>query len=1091
MNTIKEQLVSSSAMDPLSFGQESLWFLAQLEPDSAHYNIPQAIRLRGALNVRALREAFETILERHESLRTRIVSVADKPMQFSVANEPFNLPVIDLTPLSDSDREREMESRLKEETQRPFDLAKDLMLRASLLRLRDDEHLLLVTVHHIAADAWSFRLLHEELAVLYETFCSGKPSPLPEPEFQFADFAVYQRELFQGEFAEKQIAYWKKRLEGELPILKLPTDHPVSTRRNFRGALRRFKLPGVLRESLKDFCRREKMTAFSVSLAAFQILLHRYSRQDDILVGCPISTRNHPRLESLVGYFVNTIAMRGDLSGNPAIRKFLSELNGHVIAALSHPDVPLERLAEELNVPRQPGRNPLVQVCFQYLAEPPEAPKFSGLETELLSIDPGISKFDLSLVLNDDAEGLIGELEYRTDLFEPTTIDRMIGHYETLLESILRNSAQKISELPLLTSAEKQQLLVEWNNAATDFPREISLVELFEKQAAANPDSIAVECEQEQLTWRELNGQTNRLARHLKKLGVQSGKLVGICMERSVEMLVAVHGILKTGAAFFPLDPEYPQERLHYLLQDAQAAVVLCQNRFGQIVSSEKTKIICLDRDLKTFADESPENLETKPGPEDLAYVIYTSGSTGQPKGVMVQHRALCNHLFWMQSRFPLTREERILQKASFSFDVAVWEIFAPIISGSPLVMAKPGGHRDTRYLAELIAEKNIAILQTTPSALRALIAEPELKNCHALKYVLCGGEEMPADLPAQFFRMSKAIFCNSYGPTEATIDSAFWICNQRDERDVVPIGRPIANAEIYLLDAYLQPVPIGVPGELCVGGRGLACGYWRRPELTAEKFIRHPFSNDPAARLYKTGDLARFRENGDIEFLGRIDQQVKIRGFRIEPGEIESLLRNCSGVREAAVVSQRNPAGENYLAAYWVAAHGSTATDAQLRASLKSKVPEFMVPAVFVQLDSLPLSANGKIDRAALPRPDFSPDASRYVPPRTWIEKHLAEIWAELLRLERVGVHDDFFELGGHSLLATQVVSRMRALHGGELTLREFFEAPTIAELSLRLQQKGASDSAKTDFEIKPLPRNAAGAVLGLLQILEPGLLS
>jgi amino acid adenylation domain-containing protein len=1078
----------TSALDPLSFGQESLWFLDQFESGSALYNVPQALRLRGPLDVEALRKAFEMVLERHESLRANFISVQGKPMQFASRPQKFVLPVADLTALSDAEREREIQLRLDEEFRRPFNLAKDLMLRAGLLRLGDKEHILFITLHHIATDAWSIRLLHGELSVLYENFSAEKPDALPELEFQYADFAIYQRELFQGEFAARQIAYWKERLAGELPVLKLPTDRPTPERQTFHGALRHFKFSNTLRNALKELCHSEKVTVFAASLAAFQILLQHYSRQEDILVGCPMAVRTLGKLESLIGYFVNTVVLRGDLSGNPTFREFLHKLNRHIIGALSHQEVPLERLVEELKVPRQPGRNPLVQTCFQYLAEPPASPAFSGIEVELIPIDTHTSKFDLTLVLSEAPDGLLGEVEYNTDLFDNATIDRLVGHYETLLESIVAHPAQKIAELPWLTRKEENQLLVEWNETAAPFPKDLSLVNLLEKQVAAHPESVAVIFENEQVTWRELNERANRLARYLKKIGAQRDELIGICMERSIEMLVAVHGVLKAGAAFFPLDPEYPPERLRYMIEDAQATVLLCQKKFSQLVTREETTVVCLDAGCEAIAAESAENLETKPAIDDLAYVIYTSGSTGQPKGVMVPHRAICNHLFWMQNCFPLADDDCVLQKTSFSFDVAIWELFAPTVSSVPLVMARPEGHRDLAYLVELIAEKKVALLQTTPSALRALLAEPKFQNCKSLKYVMCGGEEMPGDLPEQFAALSDAQLCNAYGPTEAAIDSSFWICSPRNASRPCPIGRPVANAEIYVLDAHLRPVPIGVPGELCVGGRGLARGYWRRPELTAEKFIRHPFSKNQTARLYKTGDLARFLPDGNIEFIGRIDHQVKVRGFRIELGEIETSLRNCPTVREAVVTARAGSSGENQLVAYWVPAPESTANDASLRAYLKTKLPDFMVPAAFVKMDSLPLMPNGKINRHALPAPDFAPAASRFVPPRTLIERQLAEIWADLLRLDRVGVHDNFFDLGGHSLLATQVISRVRFLNHGELSLRELFNSPTIAELSAHLEQKGGAASAAADFEIKPLPRHAASVVLGVLQIFETG---
>ncbi len=1082
---VPERTPSQSGPRPLSFGQESLWFFDQLDSNRPVYNFPQAMRLRGRLQVEALRQAFETIVHRHESLRTNFISANDRPTQMVSDKKSFALPVIDLSAQPEADCAREIECGIEREARRSFNLAEDLMLRACLFKRSGEEHVLLVSIHHIAADAWSLNLLNAELTALYESFCGGKPSPLPALEFQYSDFALLQREQFQGERAAQQIGYWREQLAGELPVLELPTDRPRPMQQNFHGALKRFKFPIALLPSLNELSRREGVSVYALTLVALNILLQRYSRQDDIRVGSPLSTRNQTQTEKLIGYFLNTVVLRSDLSGNPTFQELLRKIHGNILGALTHPDVSLERLVEELKVPRHAGRNPLVEVLFQYLPAPPQLPKFHGLTVELRPVDNETAHFDLTLTLCNDGDGLMAEVEYNTDLFDAATIDRMLGHYQILLEAIVLNPAEKIADLPLLTTEEKQQLLVEWNETAVPFPTELSIVDLFEKQVAATPEAVAVIFEQEQLTYRELNEKANRLARRLKNLGVQPEDLVGICMDRSIEMLVAVHSVLKAGAAFLPLDPDYPQDRLRFMLDDAQAPVVLTMERLAASVNFGQRKTVCLDAP-ETVAAESDDNLARKPSPEQLAYVIYTSGSTGQPKGVMISHSAICNQLFWMQSCFPLDGKDLILQKTSFSFDVAVWELLAPVLTGAALVMARPGGQRDAAYLAELIAEKNITILQNVPSTLRALLEEPEFKKCKSLKYVLCGGEKMPAELPQQFASVSNAVLSNNYGPTESAIDATFWICPRGKSRSNLPIGRPIANTEIYLLDSHLQPVPIGVPGELCVSGRGLARGYLRRPELTAEKFIRHPFHKNSAGRLYKTGDLARYLPDGNIEYLGRIDHQVKVRGFRIELGEIETVLRACSGVREAVVTARADGSGENRLAAYWVASEKPVPTEAELRVFLKTKLPQFMVPSAFVAMEALPRNASGKLDWKALPAPDYQPAPSQFVAPRTSLEQGLAQIWCEVLEIQQVGIHDNFFELGGHSLLAARAVSRVRRLNNVSLGLRDFFQSPTVAGISALLEKQGSQNSDVTLPPLTPLARNTktAGMIVGLIHV-------
>jgi len=803
-------------------------------------------------------------------------------------------------------------------------------------------------------------------------------------------------------------------------------------------------------------------------LAAFQALLHRYTGQDDIIVGSPIANRNRVEIEGLIGFFVNTLVLRTDLSGNPTFRELLVRVREVTLGAYDHQDLPFEKLVEELHVPRSLSYNPLFQVMFILQNAPMEPLQLSGLSVSPLEAETDTAKFDLMLDLSEGAGGITSLIEYNTDLFEGSTIERMAGHYQRLLEGIVANPERRISELPLMTEVERHQLLVEWNATQVDYPRDTCLHELFEEQVERTPEALALVFENEHLTYRELNCRANQLAHYLQGLGVGPDILVGLFMERSLEMVIAIYGIIKAGGAYVPLDPEYPLERVAFMARDAQVPVLLTHEHLAANLPEHKAKVVCLDSDWLTIAKENSQNFVSGAKPENLAYVIYTSGSTGTPKGVMFTHRGICNHLLWMQDAYPLTEGDRVLQKTPFSFDVSVWEFFWPLLVGARLIVARPGGHKDSNYLVTVIQEQEITTLNFVPSMLQVFLDEKGVEKCHTLKRVLCSGEALPYELQERFFATLPAELYNLYGPTEAGAVT-YWTCKRESDLGIVPIGYPVANTQLYIVDPHLQPVPAGVSGELYIGGVQVARGYLNRPELTAEKFIPDPFNAAPGARLYRTGDLARYLPGGAIEYLGRTDHQVKIRGFRVELGEIEAVLGEHEAVREVVVMAREDVSGDKRLVAYIVPAGDHIPFVSVLRQYLRGKLPEYMLPNAYVMLEKFPLTPNGKIDRKALPSPTgLRPELeAAYVAPRTEIERTIAAIWQAVLRLEKVGIHDNFFEVGGYSLLATQVISRINKAFQVELSLRSFFEDPTIAGLLQTIEKLRNSGAA---FQVPPI---------------------
>ncbi|MEO1353029.1 MAG: amino acid adenylation domain-containing protein, partial [Cyanobacteria bacterium J06635_15] len=1041
---------------PLSWAQERLWFLNQLEGVGATYNIAGAVRITGDLDINALQQALSAIARRHEVLRTSFKTVDGAPLQVIHPEATLNINVVDLGQLDVAERETVLHEQVELEAITPFDLEISPLIRCGLFQLNDRESVLLVTMHHIISDGWSIGVFIQELSTLYQAFLAGEPSPLTTLPIQYADFALWQRQWLSGELLETQLNYWRQQLEDAPDLLKLPTDRPRPTAQTYRGTTQRFSLDAELTQKLQTLSRESGTTLFMIVLTAFATLLYRYSGQDDILIGSPIANRHRTEIEPLIGFFVNTLVLRTRFADNPSVKDLLVRVRETTLQAYEHQDTPFEQVVEALQPQRSLSHSPLFQVMFILQNAPMGEVDLPGVTLSQLEQESTIAKFDLTLAITESAQGLVGKWEYNIDLFDRATIDRMTAHFQNLLSAIVANPQQTVDELPLLSKAEQHQLLIEWNATQIDYSSEKCIHELFEEQAKRSPDAVAVVFDSEQLTYQQLNQKANQLAHHLQSLGVGPEVLVGICMERSLEMVVGLFGILKAGGAYVPFDPHYPQARLNYMLADSRVAVLLTQQSLLSALPDHQAQVVCLDTDWATIEQHDSENLEVGIAAENLAYVIYTSGSTGRPKGTMNAHQGIRNRLLWMQQAYPLTSRDRVLQKTPFSFDVSVWEFFWPLIVGARMVVAKPEGHKDSHYLVSLIAQQKVTTIHFVPSMLQVFLQAPDLENCGYLRRVFCSGEALPSELAQRFFTQLECELHNLYGPTEAAIDVTYWQCHPPGNSSTVPIGCPIANTQIYLLDACMQPVPIGVPGELYIGGVGVARGYLNRPDLTAERFVPNPFMaggaqsatpNEPPI-LYKTGDLARYLPDGPLEFLGRIDHQVKVRGFRIELGEIEATLNTHPKVQQTVVIATEDVASHQRLVAYFVASDALLTTQ-QLRDFLHQKLPEYMVPAAFVALDALPLTPNGKVDRKALPEPDREIRREHeYTAPRTDVEQTLTDIWQELLLKEKISVHDNFFEIGGDSILSIRVISRAKN-SGIQITPEQIFQNQTIAQLA------------------------------------------
>ena len=1077
---------------PLSFAQQRLWFLEQFEPHSPLYNIPKAVRMQGVLDVEALQRVLDAIVARHEVLRTTFAIVDGSPVQVIGEPRSVELTVVDLRAWPEVEREAEMQRLLTRGAQRPFNLSADLMLRATLLRLDEEEHVLLLAMHHIASDGWSIGVLFRELTVLYRAFASGVPSPLPGLPIQYADYALWQRRGLRGEVLASQLVYWKQQLDGAPVVFELPTDRPRPALQTFQGAKQSWLVSLRLTEALTALSRQEGVTLFMTLLAAFQALLHRYTSQTDIVLGSPIACRTRRETEGLLGFFVNTLVLRTDLGGNPSFRELLRRVREVVVGACAHQDLPFEKLVEELQPERNLSHSSLFQVMFAFQNVPRLPLELPGLTLSPLEVDSGTAKFDLTLDLEQEANGLRGSVEYNTDLFDPSTIARMQGHFQALLEGIVANPAQRLAELPLLTDAERHQLLVEWNDTRADDPQAVCLPQLVEDQVERTPEAVAVVAEEKQLTYGALNARANQLARFLRRLGVGPETLVGIYVDCSVEMVVGLLGILKADGAYLPLEPAYPKKRLAFMLEDAQASVLLTQEHLLAGLPEHQAKVICLDSDWAKIACKATENLDSRITPQNLAYVTYTSGSTGKPKGVQIEHRSLINFLNAMHGVSGLTERDALLAVTTISFDIAALELYLPLIAGGKVVLASREVALDGVRLSELLDTGDITAMQATPATWRMLLVAG-WNGGRRLK-ILCGGEALPQDLARQLLGRGASVW-NLYGPTETTIWSSVYRVTEGEGRDstedaLVSIGCPIANTEMNVLDRYLHPVPIGVPGQLYIGGAGVARGYYNQPRITAEKFMPNPFTSEPGVRLYKTGDLARYRPDGTIEFLGRLDHQVKIRGFRIELGEIEAVLGRHPGLREVVVLAREDVPGEKRLVAYVAPHHQPMPALAELRRFVKERLPEYMVPAAFVFLEALPLTPNGKVDRRALPAPDSAgPELRSLSTPRwkssatsassdeslTTYEQAIAAIWKAALHLERIGLDENFFDLGGHSLMMVQVRNRICELLNQDITMVDLFRYPTIRTLAQHLPKNDKAPVPWHDFMRRATMRREA----------------
>ncbi|SUD30354.1 peptide synthase [Pseudomonas fluorescens] len=1048
------------AQIPLSFAQERQWFLWLLDPASAAYNLPTALRLRGPLDIDALQRSFDTLIERHQSLRTRFV---EEPQGVMQVIEPRSALVLEVT-RENSATAGFIKDFVERQSRQPFDLRHDPLLRVKLLRVADDDHVLALVQHHIVSDDWSMHMMVQELVELYGGYSQGLSVELEALPIQYTDYAIWQRRWMEAGESERQLAYWRGQLGGEQPVLELPTDRSRPAVQSYRGANVTVTVPPALAQELKQLAQQSNVTLFMLLLASFQALLHHYSRQADIRVGVPVANRNRVETERLLGFFVNTQVLRARFDEPLSFRELLAQVKQTALEAQAHQDLPFEQLVEALQPARNLSLNPLFQVMFNHLSEHQGAAAgqpspSSALHVESLGREHSTAQFDLTLNTFESAQGLSATLNYATDLFDASTIERLGQHWLNLLERCMAAPQQPIDTLSLLSDVQQQRLLG-WNHTDTAYPLERCVHQWIEQQVERTPDAPALIFGEQRLTYAELNQQANALAHRLIDQGAGPDGLVGIALERSLEMVIGLLAILKAGGAYVPLDPEYPSDRLAYMMQDSGITLLLSQRSLlDTLPVPANVRTLCLDEPAPdTYASTNPQVCLN---PQNLAYVIYTSGSTGKPKGAANRHCALVNRLCWMQQAYGLTAHDTVLQKTPFSFDVSVWEFFWPLMTGARLAIANPGDHRDPARLVELINRHHVTTLHFVPSMLQVFLADAQVSRCSGLQRIVCSGEALSADAQRQVFaKLPGARLYNLYGPTEAAIDVTHWTCRE-EGRSSVPIGQPIANLSTWVLNAELALVPPGVIGELYLAGEGLARGYHQRPALTAERFVASPYAK--GERLYRTGDLARQRPDGVIEYVGRIDHQVKIRGLRIELGEIEALLLAQDEVHEAAVLAVDTATGLQ-LVGYIVPASGSDSLALRdlLKARLKVHLPDYMVPAHWLFLDRLPLSPNGKLERKALPKPDISQVQKTYVAPNSPLQQQIAAIWQDVLKIEPIGLEDHFFELGGHSLLVVSVVSRLQLELGMQLTPQLMFQHPTLGAFAAQLEQQAGPVSAQ-----------------------------
>jgi amino acid adenylation domain-containing protein len=1067
------ECVSRADLLPLSFAQRRLWFIDQLIPGIPAYNIPRVVPIAGPMPAVALEQGLSEVVRRHEVLRTRFVSHGDEPIQVIDPPRPVSFAMADLEGLARDERYACARRLVEQETDRPFDLSRGPLLRASVLRLSPGEHIALMTLHHIVSDAWSARVLEQEMTLLHRSYRDGEPSLLPELAIQFADYANWQRERFSGELLQKQLTYWRNQLAGSPPLVDVPTDRSRPAVQSYRAESQRIEFSAETSAALRRLSQSEAVTLYMTLLAGFMTLLARYSGQRDIVVGVPIAGRNRVEIEKLIGFFINTLAVRTELSETDSFRLVLRRVREALLGAYANQDLPFDKLVEELEPERKLSHTPLFQSVFMFdnTDNGAERTDLSAAAGDATIVESWTAKFDLTLSMKETADRIVGSLKYSTDLFNRDRIARMLDHFRRILEQAVSNPDSAVWELPLLGEDERHHLLVQWNDTEATYESATAPVDLFEMQVRQTPDLVAVVFEQEQITYLELNRRANQLARYLQSIGVGPEDVVALCVERSSQMVIAVLAIHKAGAAYVPLDPAYPDDRLSFMIADAGARVVLTQQPLATSLSGATT-VVFIDSSGEEIARHSSEPPIRNCAPEHASYVIYTSGSTGLPKGVIIPNSGICNRLLWGQTEYRLSTGETVIHESSINFDFSVWEIYGPLMAGARTVITRPRGNQDPLYLLKLIAEQNATVVHFVPSMLQHLMAEMDPGTCESVRLIFCGGEALPGGLREELLHSFSGELYNQYGATEASINSTYWVCKSDEPPGIAPLGRPLGNTSIYTLDHKLEPAPIGVRGELHIGGAGIARGYLNRPALTAERFVPDPFGGEHGARLYRTGDVGSYSSDGVLGFHGRKDRQAKVRGFRIELGEIENVLSQHPDIKEAVVQVREDAGTEKSLVAYVVQTGDGTAKD--LRAYLQARLPDHMVPSAFVSLECMPITVNGKLDLQALPAPDQSGSLSDadFVAPRTITEELIANIWSRVLGIDRIGIHDNFFELGGHSLLATQVMSRIRETFQLEVPLRHLFELPTPAELSSaidRLMQEGRQVPVSVIEQINP----------------------
>ncbi|EGK09175.1 non-ribosomal peptide synthetase [Desmospora sp. 8437] len=1036
---------------PASYAQEQLWFFEQMQPESPVYNLVFGYRLTGPLDLGVLKRCLDELIRRHETLRTTFSKQNGKPVQ--VVHPPFSLsiPVVDLASSPLEDRLDLGLQEAKNEGARPFNLTEGPLFRVKLIRLENLDHLLIFNVHHIVFDGWSANVFLKELTQLYRSFSLGEPSPLPELTLQYADFAYWQKEKMGEKEIEDRISYWEKKLKPEPPRLELPTDDPYSTTQTFSGAIETFSLPQSITKRLKVLGEEEGSSLFMVLLAAFKSFLHRYTGQTDLTSGVAVTSRNRSELEGMIGYFVNQLVVRTDVSGMPSFRELIQRVRKEFLESVHH-DIPFGKLVEHLKPERIANHNPFFQVMFLFEDESDGQKELApGIEMKPLEIDNGTAKFELALRFKNDRDSLIGELEYNSDLFRRDSIQNMIEHLITLLKHATEHPDQSVASLPILTEKERHLFSQERSKESFQYPDLRLVHQLIQEQAERIPDVVAVVGEQGRLTYGELNRRANRLAHYLRKKGVGPGVLVGVHLERSWELMISLLAIWKAGGVYLPLDPFYPKERIAMIVKDAKASLLLTSRKLSESLSSGiKVPLLLMDEEWKAIEEESSANgtLAGAWSPDHLAYVIFTSGSTGRPKGVSVTHRALMHQMEWTRRKYPLEMEDAVLFKTSICFDPSLMEMCNPLLCGARVVLGPPGTEMRPEKQVEIIQNEGVTRLLLVPSILERLLDLPSFSECTSLKEVWTGGEILTPDLERRFFSKMKANLVNMYGPTECCIGVTAWDCTPEKTEGRIPIGSGAPFAQLYVLDHHMQPVPAGVVGELYLGGPMLAEGYINRPDLTEEVFISHPFSGEPGARLYKTGDRVRYREDGTLECLGRVDHQVKVRGVRIELQEIEALLRKHQGVKKAAVLAREDESGETGLVAYLIPEEEPVAT-AKLRLYLQDFLPAYMIPTHFIFMDAFPVHENnGKLDYKAFPSPIPSRDKEVYLAARDRMELEMVKLWEKVLHINDIGLTDNFFDIGGHSLKAVELLDAIHETFDVELPLTTLFQKSTVMEL-------------------------------------------